>query len=82
MDKERLDTIRTRLKAITPGEWRRGIGSEYREVTSNAGGLIAIVYGGHNCNFIADAPEDMRALLDYIEELEARVEYLEIGDEN
>lgn len=70
-----LDAIEARLKAITPGEWHYwSPGEEERFRVDIEGRWIAFkVWDENDAQFIANAPADIAALLQRVEELEAKL---------
>jgi len=83
MTPEQLAEIRARAEAATPGPWSwvgaaTSTGWEDAEELAHPEGIIATADGGYwfeppNSDFVAHARTDIPALLDYIEELEARL---------
>ena len=75
MTREQLDTIRARLDAATPGNWT----AKHEAVTTDLGewGLVAETLNdtdeqrAADARLIANAPTDLRALLDEVERLTA-----------
>jgi hypothetical protein len=73
MTKEQLDAIRARLDAATPGNWT----AKHESVTTDIGewGLVAETLNdtdeqrAADARLIANAPTDLRALLDEVERL-------------
>ena len=65
----KLDEIRARLDAAAPGKWYTGHFASVR--TENRIRLCNMEGGQANAEFVANAPEDIRYLLNRIAELEA-----------
>jgi len=76
MTKEQLAEIRARLDAATPGPWtiEEGSGEDERLVfvRTERGRLVRTIWM-NDATFIANAPADLRALLDEVEALQAEV---------
>lgn len=83
---DRLSEIEARLKAATPGPWKRYEAEWYQQVISNPdprpemykhSDIAERVGARVNAEFIAHAPEDMAYLLDRIKQLEEEVRLLD-----
>jgi hypothetical protein len=83
-----LNAIRARLDAITPGDWTARIDTDGSLiVTTDDPKTSAVIWCGDietstgrdhsNHEFIAHAPEDLRALLDRVDTLEAALRRLD-----
>jgi hypothetical protein len=85
MTKEQLDAIRARLDAATPGPWEAVTPKRYAAVRSEKAGCYVYTQGKipaethpdtvarqqRDAHLIANAPTDLRALLDEVERLTA-----------
>jgi len=76
MTQERINEIRSRCEAATPGQWRTP--PSFSGVTSQRFGDVCLrpssytPFNDNNMIFISHAREDVPALLDYIAELERK----------
>ncbi|MDL2267962.1 hypothetical protein LJC46_08270 [Desulfovibrio sp. OttesenSCG-928-G15] len=75
-----LDAISARLAAATPGKF--GVSEDwcarkYRIADDESGNFLASVYNLADADFIAAAPADIAALLEYARRLEARADRAE-----
>lgn len=78
MTREQLDEIKARCEDATPGPWRvyTDVDYDYTKgdflMIGNDSGdtVVEAIYGGYDANFIANARQDIPALLEYISKLE------------
>ena len=74
---DRLDAIRARLEAATPGPWERNDQHTKQRGIAGPLGLCATAWEDGDAEFIAHAPGDVAWLLARVEELTDRVLLME-----
>ena len=78
---DQLKEIRTRCEAATPGEWRwhfRHDAGAYRITRKDE--ILGFVHSQWNAVFLANAHEDMPALLTHIEEQSTEIDRLRVAE--